>query len=269
MNFELILAVTLAVTGLIWFFDLIARLIARLRHSKSLADGEIVTKRPWVIDFARSFFPVLLVVFVLRSFVVEPFRIPSGSMLPTLQIGDFILVNKYEYGLRLPVLNDKVIEVDKPAYGDVLVFRYPHDKSINYIKRVIGLPGDEIVYRDKKVLVNGVEVEQSNIGRYNFSDERTSNSSRLQLTVLSESFAADSEFMILHDDKRPPLNLRFTVPDEHYFVLGDNRDHSNDSRFWGFVPEQNIVGKAFLVWFSWNYRDGEGIGWSRIGHSIQ
>ena len=269
MNFELVLAVTLAVTGLIWFIDLVVRLYTRQTRPQTHPDVDDVGRRPWLIDFARSFFPVLLFVFVLRSFIVEPFRIPSGSMLPTLQIGDFILVNKYEYGLRLPILDDKIISVGKPDYGDVMVFRYPHDEEINYIKRVIGVPGDEIIYHDKTVHVNGQQVTQEYVGNYTLANRRASNNRRLQLTAISETHASNESFMILHDEKRPSVNLRFEVPEGHYFVMGDNRDHSNDSRFWGFVPEENIVGRAFFVWFSWNYSGDEGIDWSRIGNSIK
>ncbi len=268
MNFELILAITLAVTGLIWLIDLVSRLFRRLSTAGGPPDAH--PKRvSWVVDFARSFFPVLLIVFALRSFVVEPFRIPSGSMLPTLKIGDFILVNKYRYGVRLPIVNDKLINVGAPQYGDVMVFRYPHDESVNYIKRVIGLPGDRVSYADKTLSVNGQVVQQEVVGDYSTIQKVNDRQRRLELSIFRESFGDKDTHQILHDEKRPPLDLDFIVPEDQYFVMGDNRDHSNDSRYWGFVPQDNIIGKAFLVWFSWDYAGGNGVHWERIGSSIE
>jgi len=268
MNFELILAVTLAVTGVIWLFDMTRR-VARRLSSSGRPSGAQQKQVSWVVDFARSFFPVLLVVFALRSFVVEPFRIPSGSMLPTLKIGDFILVNKFRYGVRLPIANDKIIDMEDPQYGDVMVFRYPHDESVNYIKRVIGLPGDRVSYTDKTLSVNGQQIAQEVVGDYSTIEKVQDRQRRLELSIFRESFGGQGAHQILHDEKRPPLNLDFIVPEDQYFVMGDNRDHSNDSRFWGFVPQDNVIGKAFLVWFSWDYAGGGGVHWERIGTSIE
>ncbi len=220
----------------------------------------------WVVEYARVFFPVLLIVFVLRSFVVEPFRIPSGSMLPTLEIGDFILVNKYEYGIRLPVLNKKIYAVNEPDYGDVMVFRFPHNESVNFIKRVVGRPGDSVVYQNKQVKVNGRVVAQDQEGEY-VIDSGTNR--KTETSLLNETFINGRSHQILHDDRRASRTLVFQVPEDTYFVLGDNRDYSNDSRFWGFVPEENIIGRAFFIWFSWDSTGDSGVNWNRIAAAIE
>ena len=263
MDFALILAIAVLVTGSIWLLDIIWRFLKRkiFRYNTDLP-----SKRNWVIEYARAFFPVLLIVFFLRSFVIEPFRIPSGSMLPTLQIGDFILVNKFHYGIRLPVLNNKVIDLNSPDYGDVMVFRFPHDEKVNFIKRVVGLPGDSVIYKDKFLQVNGKKIAQIDVGDYWV--EPTANR-RIQTRHITESFDEAESHSILIDDKRVSRNLTFIVPENTYFVLGDNRDYSNDSRFWGFVPEENVIGEAFLIWFSWDTKGGKGINWSRIANAIE
>ena len=202
---------------------------------------------------------MILVVFLLRSFLFEPFRIPSGSMLPTLHIGDFILVNKFDYGIRLPVSNMKVIDLGAPKRGDVVVFRYPMDENVDFIKRVVGVPGDRVEYRDKVVYINGVEQKQSD--PRDFVDEST----MVTLDERDEDLAGVSHLMAL-DHRRPswvPMhavmrkeetcdynNRGFvcTVPDGKYFVMGDNRDNSEDSRYWGFVPDENLVGRAVFIW---------------------
>ena len=189
----------------------------------------------------------MLIVLLLRSFWFEPFRIPSGSMLPTLQVGDFILVNKYEYGVRLPVLDRKIWDVGKPQRGDVMVFKFPHDESVNFIKRVVGIPGDTVVYENKKLIVNGVEVTQESAGMYVIPSSRQAR----EVLLLNEKIG-ENQHLILVDENQQSVTMQFTVPNDHYFVLGDNRDYSNDSRFWGYVPEANIVGRAFLIWFSWD-----------------
>ena len=206
-----------------------------------------------------SLFGVLLLVLLIRSFAVEPFRIPSGSMLPTLEIGDFILVNKYAYGLHLPVLRYELWEVGKPERGDVAVFKYPHNPSQDFIKRVIGLPGDRIEYRGKKIYVNDAEIvqqpqngESSNPGSRHFEEELPSGRSYdIQIYPAIAGTAND-----------------WQVPSGHYFVMGDNRDNSNDSRSWGFVSEQDLVGRAFMVWMHWNW-DAGGIAFSRIGNRLE
>ena len=264
-DFSFILVLAVAATGAIWLIDKIWGL---LRKYVITDKRDTVTRSRfyWIVEYARVFFPVLLIVFVLRSFVVEPFRIPSGSMLPTLEIGDFILVNKYEYGIRVPVINKKVFEVDKPDYGDVMVFRFPHDSAVNFIKRVVGLPGDSIVYENKQITINGTVVAQNVDGEYVIdSGPNRKTESRL----LSESFTDDESHQILHDDRRTTRTLVFKVPEDSYFVLGDNRDYSNDSRFWGFVPEENIIGRAFFIWFSWDFAGDTGVNWNRIAAAIE
>ncbi|MDH3639470.1 MAG: signal peptidase I, partial [Gammaproteobacteria bacterium] len=195
----------------------------------------------------------------------EPFRIPSGSMLPSLHIGDFILVNKFGYGLRLPILNKKIVSVSLPERGDVMVFRFPQDKSVNYIKRVVGLPGDTVEYRNKGLYINGKSVPVADLDDYAFEErgKRQIVADRLMETL------GEIEHEILLDTTKRSTNMRFSVPPDHYFVMGDNRDYSNDSRYWGFVPEANIVGEAFFIWFSWDLANGGGVVWSRIGNLIK
>ncbi len=243
MNFPLILFSAVMITGAIYIWNKIAQ-VPR-----------------WMNEYLGSFFPVLLAVFVLRSFVAEPFRIPSGSMLPTLHIGDFILVNKFSYGIRLPVANKKVIEISEPQRGDVVVFRYPRDESINFIKRLVGLPGDEIEYSDKRLIINGEMVDIEKIGE--FSGIEAGEPSLLADMLVEQ--LGEVNHKILWDEGGHRGNLKFTVPEGQYFVMGDNRDHSNDSRYWGFVDDQLLVGKAFFIWFNWNKGD---INWGRIGDDI-
>lgn len=252
MSFPAIMVLLVAVTGLIWLVD-------RLFWAKQrTTDG----KEPAVVEYARSFFPIILLVLVIRSFVAEPFRIPSASMLPTLHIGDFILVNKFAYGLRLPVLNSKILETGEPERGDVIVFRYPKQPEIDYIKRVVALPGDRVGYFDKTLYINGELVEQQPLN----ADAEVSS----QLTPNSEVFYEHIEghkHLIATDDGRPSAEGEMIVPEGHYFVMGDNRDNSNDSRVWGPVPESHLVGKAFMIWMSWDI-DAGGIVWSRLGKGI-
>lgn len=253
MNFALILFVLLVVTGLVAAAD-------RLHFARWRRPGQ---KEPWWIEYPKSFFPVILIVFLLRSFLVEPFRIPSGSMIPTLLVGDFILVNKFAYGIRLPIVNRKIIEVGEPRRGDVMVFRYPEDPSLDYIKRVVGLPGDRIVYANKRLSVNGQEVAVKPLGDY-LHRERMTFARRY-----AETLGGTAHSVLVEDDapatipfvKQFPFRenctynsegLACTVPPGHYFLMGDNRDNSSDSRVWGFVPDANIVGKAFFIWFNFS-----------------
>lgn len=230
---------------------------------------------PWYLDYARSFFPVLLIVFVLRGFVAEPFRIPSGSMLPTLEVGDFILVNKFSYGIRLPILHSKLMEVDQPERGDIMVFRFPGDNKTNYIKRVIGVPGDSVEYRNKRLFINGKLIESVEDGVYTPFPMKGKEieMNRYTQAIPAAHAAGDeeniAEYSILHDRTRYSSRNRVSkVPPGHYFMLGDNRDHSQDSRYWGFVPEENIVGKAFFIWFHYNGNRGGGFKLSRVGEDI-
>jgi signal peptidase I len=237
MNFALFMLVALALTGLVWLID---ALVLR----KGRADG---AKEPILVEYSKSFFPVILAVFLIRSFLVEPFKIPSGSMMPTLLVGDFILVNKFTYGLRVPVANNTFIEVNHPQRGEVVVFRFPKDPSLDYIKRVVGVPGDHIEYRNKQVFVNGKAVEQQENGYYDYVAPGLN---QMSVRRVIEQLG-DHKHDILIDDHNPVVDGEVVVPQGHYFVMGDNRDNSNDSRFWGFVPDQNIVGRAFLIW--WNF----------------
>jgi len=251
LNFALFLFSLLSVTGLVWLLD---KTLLRSRRPKD-------ARQPWWVEYSISFFPVILVVFLLRSFLVEPFKIPSGSMIPTLLVGDFILVNKYTYGIRLPVVNVKVVELGSPKRGDVMVFRYPVDPSLDYIKRVVGLPGDRVEYRDKRLWINGAEVPRRPLGDYESRE-------RLQyFPRYLELFGDQGHEIILEKEVAGFVNrgadfgqsgncdynsggLVCTVPPGHYFVMGDNRDNSSDSRVWGFVPDANIVGKAFFIWLN-------------------
>ncbi|WP_455216938.1 signal peptidase I [Kaarinaea lacus] len=225
---------------------------------------EKILKEPVFVEYSRSLFPVILAVLVLRSFLVEPFRIPSGSMMPTLLAGDFILVNKFSYGIRLPVVDTKIIPIGEPERGDVLVFRYPKDPSTDYIKRVIGVPGDRIAYYNKQLFINGEPAVQTGLGRYEGVGTGVSMSGA---QVRSEQLSGVTH-NILIDEGKGTVEGEFSVPEGQYFVMGDNRDNSNDSRYWGFVPEENLVGKAFMIWMNWDSSAG-GITWNRIGNDIE
>lgn len=266
MDFSLILFVLVCVTGVIWALDRWMWAEARARSVQTLTKGGSTEqareagKEPVYVEYAKAFFPVILIVFLLRSFIVEPFRIPSGSMLPSLHIGDFILVNKFSYGIRLPVINKKVLDLGAPKRGDVLVFRFPGDESINYIKRVVGLPGDKITYEGKKLYINGELMPQQGGEPYQL---RAGGEAGMALQRYSERLD-DVTHDILLSGRLDPSPPAFTVPTGQYFVMGDNRDHSNDSRYWGYVPEENLVGKAFLIWFSWDAAAHGTWFWQRI-----
>ena len=264
LNFPLLLVIAVFVCGLLALLDLLflapRRRAAIASYQGSVSQPEPVVveklnKEPLLVEYGKSFFPVLFIVLVLRSFLVEPFQIPSGSMKPTLEVGDFILVNKFAYGIRLPVLDTKVIPVGDPQRGDVMVFRYPSDPNINYIKRVIGVPGDTIRYTsDKRLYINDQLVAESLVGE----EPGTLGS----VTLYQEKLGA-VEHMIRKEMTRFRIEpgKQWKVPADHYFMMGDNRDNSNDSRYWndpkipkdllGMVPDRNIVGKAFAVWMSW------------------
>ncbi|NOY15689.1 MAG: signal peptidase I [Gammaproteobacteria bacterium] len=259
MDFSFILFIALLACGAVWLFD--SLFLARRR---AVSDGLSVEapRDPLLVEYAKAFFPVILIVFILRSFIAEPFRIPSGSMLPTLNIGDFILVNKFSYGIRLPVINEKVISISDPKRGDIMVFRFPHDPKLNFVKRVIGLPGDKIEYKAEKLYINGKLMQQKADGKYKF---RNGVSRKLSLNKLTEDLGNVKHDILIDPRRRSSQTMRFDVPKGQYFVMGDNRNYSNDSRYWGFVPDRNVVGKAFYIWFSWNWSNGGGVNWSRIG----
>ncbi|VAW64446.1 Signal peptidase I [hydrothermal vent metagenome] len=256
-------------TGTIWLFDSLVMAPRRKTDDPHEYSGEATqgaasgNKEPVLVEYSKSFFPVLLIVFLLRGFLVEPFRIPSGSMIPSLYIGDFILVNKFAYGVRMPVFNKVLFEVDKPERGDVVVFRYPRDPSVDYIKRVVGVPGDHIAYYSKVLYVNGKEVERKKVGEYSGPGEHNPS-----LEYAENLFGV--EHNILLTPKRPGLDAEYIVPEGSYFMMGDNRDNSNDSRYWGIVPEELLVGRAFMVWMHLNNGNlSDGVGFERMGQSIK
>jgi len=262
IDFPLILVILVFGSGLIWLLDVLLlapgrrNSIAALRHefpnwevsdSNDAREYQASVQRlgaePAVVEYARSFFPVLLVVFVLRSFLVEPFQIPSSSMVPTLRVGDYILVNKYTYGIRLPVLRTKVLDINKPERGDVMVFFPPHMNKTYFIKRVIGLPGDTVSYREKRLFVNGELVPREALGvvpdgRYTIRK--------------GEETLGNATYRMQSNSDKSGRDFSVKVKPGHYFMMGDNRDNSSDSRVWGQVPEEDIVGKAFAVWMHWD-----------------
>ncbi|MCC8403742.1 signal peptidase I [Paraburkholderia sp. MMS20-SJTN17] len=294
MNFALILFVLVILTGVAWVADKLVFLPKRRREAEAavaefdrqqarigerFADENAAQTRarlrddklrqPWWLEYTASFFPVILVVFVVRSFVVEPFKIPSGSMVPTLVVGDFILVNKFEYGLRLPITNTRITQGRPVQRGDVVVFRYPKDESVDYIKRVIGLPGDVIEYQDKKLTINGKPVPETPLPDY-LDEERLGYAKQFEEDIDGRKNAilnnpAVPPFIVGAEDYPFRDNCQYNargvickVPPGNYFMMGDNRDNSADSRYWGFTPERNIVGRAFFIWM--NFSDLRRIG---------
>jgi signal peptidase I len=259
LDFALILVVLTFVTGVIWGIDV---LFLRSGRRQRAARGESA-KEPVLVEYAKSFFPILLLVLVLRSFLFEPFRIPSGSMMPTLVEGDFIFVNKFVYGLRLPVLNTKIVALGEPQRGDVVVFRLPSDPSVNYIKRVVGLPGDVVDYDQgrKRLTINGELIPMELVGDY--EDDPQYELAREQL--------GEAEHPVLLLPGRVSLGGEYRVPEGHYFMMGDNRDNSKDSRYPGveFVPEYQLVGRAVRIWMNWRSPSQGGPRWSRIGKSVE
>jgi signal peptidase I len=284
-NFALLLFLATIVTGVYWVAERLWYLPRRRRAAAEfearagernanlstqgiapvdprLAEArQKILAQPWWLDWTAGLFPVIVAVFVLRSFLFEPFKIPSGSMIPTLLVGDLILVNKFTYGLRLPVLNTRLTQGTPPKRGDVMVFRYPPKPSLDYIKRVVGVPGDEVAYLNKRLTINGQPVEMSRLPDYFDQDA-------MRYFKHFEEKLGDQPHRLLNDDERPAFipgaedfqfrqNCRYSVegvvckvPEGHYFMMGDNRDNSLDSRYWGFVPDRNIVGKAFLIWMN-------------------
>ena len=296
LDFSLVLVLVSVVGGVIWAVD--AWLLRGLRAKAAVNAGQspAAVPEPGVVDYARSMVPVVVLVLVLRSFLFEPFRIPTDSMMPTLQAGDFILVNKFHYGLRLPVLNTKILSVHEPKRGDVVVFRYPPDPAINYIKRVVGLPGDRIKVVDDRVYVNDVPLEQTDVSSYSdgcymnmrLAEVRTGEHTHHTLSCHSPYYLAgpplpscnrkiDRGYECSEDQSAfstPGVTDRgdfaeVTVPPGNYMMIGDNRDNSEDSRYWKFVPEANLVGSAKRIWFNIDFARSPLITWGRIGKRIE
>ncbi|MGF6772536.1 signal peptidase I [Paraburkholderia sp. GAS199] len=288
MNFALILFVLVILTGIAWVADKLVFMPQRRRAAEAVvaefdrqqarvgerfADENAAQTRarlrddklrqPWWLEYSASFFPVILVVFVVRSFVVEPFKIPSGSMVPTLLVGDFILVNKFDYGIRLPITNTKITEGRPLERGDVVVFRYPKDESVDYIKRVIGLPGDTVAYQDKQLTINGKPVPETALPDY-LDDERMGYAKQFKEDIDGRKNAilnnpAVPPFIVGAEDYPYRDNCTYNargvickVPPGNYFMMGDNRDNSADSRYWGFAPDKNVVGRAFFIWMNFS-----------------
>ncbi len=286
-NFSVLLFLAAVVTGIYWvaerlyFLPQRRKTVSALEHNNAqrraelekmginqvddnLADARVrLIMQPWWLDWTAGLFPVILAVFLLRSFLFEPFKIPSGSMIPTLLVNDLILVNKFHYGVRLPVINVKIFDNNSPQRGDVMVFRYPPKPSLDYIKRVVGVPGDEVAYLNKTLTVNGKPWPKSPLPDFLDSDS-------MRYSKQFDENNGSKSYRLLNDDDRPAFvpgaddfpfkeNCRYSnqgvvckVPEGHYFMMGDNRDNSQDSRFWGFVPDENIVGKAFFVWMNFS-----------------
>ncbi len=251
-DFSFFLFVATVITGLIWG--------GYLMYLKSKGQKFDEENEPVAVEYARSFFPIVLIVFLLRSFLAEPFRIPSESMMPTLLIGDFLLVNKFTYGIRIPIVNKKIIEINKPQRGDIVVFRYPKDPTVDYIKRLIGLPGDKVSYYNKKLFINDKPIEQMPSGVY----QGIGQGQNMTGSLLQDEDLTGVKHQILVSNEVPSAEGTYVIPEGNYFMMGDNRDNSNDSRYWGTVPEENLVGKAFFIWMSWDW-DHHGIGFDRIG----
>src|SRR6266403_2217427 len=287
LDFSSVLFGITALTGVVWLLDVALLRPRRVKAARAAGKDPESVPEPGTVDYARSFFPVALVVLVLRSFIFEPFRIPSDSMMPTLLAGDFIVVNKYAYGLRLPVINRKILDVGEPQRGDVVVFRYPLDPSTNFIKRLVGLPGDHVEVRDNRIVINGKPVPFELNGKFN-------DGCYLNMQIANERLGVHEHQAIFCpvalDRQPPPLpkcnrsnvhgyvcgdtdSVLFgstppfvgDVPPGHYLMMGDNRDNSDDGRSWGFVPEDNLVGKATRIWFNWDPQRSGGPIWSRLG----
>jgi signal peptidase I len=255
-NFPLILVILTVVSGLIWLIDML--FFARRRKAEA-------KKMPVLIDYARSFFPILLVVLIIRSFIIQPFRVPTGSLEPTILPNEFVLVNQFAYGLRLPAINTKVFNVGEPKKGDIVVFRFPPNPKVDFIKRVVGTPGDHVVYKNKVLYINGKEMKQT----YTKDGVDIEPEGNIPVQVKEENLSGVKHDIILRkdDDGSVGTEVDVVVPKKMYFMMGDNRDGSADSRYWGFVPEANLDGKGFFIWLSWDSSKHR-IRWNRVGTKI-
>ncbi|HWW19996.1 MAG TPA: signal peptidase I [Steroidobacteraceae bacterium] len=292
LDFSLILVIVVAATGLVWLLDSLLLAPMRARAAQARGVDAASVPLPVTVDGARSFFPVALIVLVVRAFVFEPFRIPSDSMMPTLLDGDFIIVNKFAYGLRLPVLDTKVVPIGEPKRGDVVVFHWPPDPAINYIKRLVGLPGDRVRIKSDQLIVNDIPIPLTDLPRY---DDGCYHNMRQSTEILGthkhqilwcltpdDLAAAPTPSCNRHigqnyvcRETNPPGDFdkgdadEMLVPPGEYLMIGDNRDNSSDGRYWGFVPEDHLVGKATRIWFNWDLGRSGGPQWSRMFHRIE
>lgn len=266
MDFSLVLVLLTLGMGLVWALD--AWVMKPRRQAAAVASGQSGEGpgEPALVEFCRSFFPIVLVVLLVRSFLFEPFRIPSSSMMPTLLVGDFIFVSKFSYGLRLPVLNAKILDLGEPGRGDVAVFRLPSDPATNYIKRIVGVPGDVVSLRDKRLWVNGVPVPVEATGESVVVD---CGGFGFRARLVTETIGEVSHQIYIGEqrDRASPF-LDRTVPQGQYLVLGDNRDCSQDGRIIGYIPEQNMVGRAVRIWMNWDSASRRPL-WHRIGSRIE
>lgn len=253
IDFPFILTMLVLVTGLIALADIM------FFEKKRAIDAT----PPFVIETSRSIFPVLLLVLIIRSFIIQPYRVPTGSLEPTVLPGDFIAVQQFAYGLRLPVLNHKIAKVGEPKRGDIALFHWPVNTKFLFVKRVIGLPGDHIVYRNKILTINGKEMTQENVGKAKDIEEE----GLVDVDQRIENLDGVKHNIFVKADRMDPVDIDVTVPEGHYFMMGDNRDNSDDSRYWGFVPESFLIGKAFGIWLSWDSIDHR-IRWNRIGKAV-
>src|SRR5215469_3649979 len=280
-DFETILTLATLLTGLVWLADALYFAPRRLNTATpaQLGAEAVKPREPILVDYSKSFFPVILLVLVLRSFLVEPFHIPSSSMVPTLLVGDFILVNKFDYGLRVPVMRSKFLSIGEPKRGDVVVFHFPEETAgafcmasgecamdevtrsagTDFIKRVVGLPGDDIVYRNKTLYINGVAMTQESKGPYGGPDAGG--------VEVDQEHLGDVSHQVLTDPGVGSREGEWKVPAGEYFMMGDNRDNSWDSRYWGFVPEKDLVGKAFFIWMNWDAFKDSSL-WHRVGTTV-
>ncbi len=283
VDFPLILTILALFSGLIWLIDALFFARARKLRNAAVAEGELAEKESWLTEQSKAFFPVLMIVLVVRSFWFEPFQIPSGSMIPTLLVGDFIVVNKFAYGLRLPVTNQKIIALGEPKRGEVVIFRRPartpafdypmppearaKDVAIvgaTFIKRCVGLPGDRITYQNHEFQINGEAIPHTPIGNY---ASEASSAAPLDAVLQSENLMGVTHQSLT--TPYPQLNGEWTVPAGYYFMMGDNRDGSSDSRDWGFVPEENLMGRASFIWMHWDWQRKGVVAWNRIGTKVR